>query len=112
MGADGEIFKKRRVDWFCLTTDDPLGNIRAVELWIDNRGPCPHWYCEKLMVRDYNKMREWVFMVQKWFSFVKGDYLVHRICYQTRVQAKSAFELIFNREEFLVNHLWIGMFVR
>lgn len=57
-------------------------------------------------------MREWVFMVQKWWSFVFGEQLVHRICYQQIVRKKSAIEQVFCPETFNIHHLFIGMFTR
>lgn len=107
-----KIFQKRQVNLFCLTTFDPLGNIRAVELWIDNRGKRPQWKCEKVIVRDYNKMIEWVFMVQKWFSLILDDTAVHRIIYQRVNPKMTTFDKLFRKEDFMLHHMWYGMFVR
>lgn len=113
MGAiQRKILQKRQVNWFCLTTEEPLGNIRAVELWIDNRGKKPAWKCEKVIVRDYNIMTEWVFMVQKWFSLILDDQAVHRIIYQRMNPPMTTFEKIFRKEDFMLHHMWYGMFVR
>lgn len=89
-----------------------LGNIRAVELWIDNRGTKPHWNCEKIIVRDYQTMTEWVFMAQLWFSLIKDDCSVHRILYQKSLKTLTNRQKIFSLEDFYTTHLWMGMMVR
>lgn len=51
-------------------------------------------------------------MVQRWWSFVRGEGMVHRIVYQTVVKKLSLFERIFGANDMYCHHIWLGMLVR
>lgn len=105
--------KRRGVDWFCITTDDPIGNCRAVELWIDNRGASPSWKLEKIIVRDYYRYVEWVFMADIWFSLALGNPpLAHHILYQKVKKHVSLKNRIFKAEDLMMYHVYYGMLTR
>lgn len=68
--------------------------------------------CDKIIIRDYRRIIECVFMVHVWFSLTKEDGMVHRILYQKVLKELTSCQKVFDMEDFYTHHVWLGMMVR
>ncbi|XP_049805741.1 polycystic kidney disease protein 1-like 3 [Schistocerca nitens] len=72
-----KLFNRNSDDWFILSTNKCLGSVHLIQLWHDNTGDTPSWYCNRVFIRDLQTKNEWTFLVYRWFSLTKGDRSIH-----------------------------------
>ncbi len=59
-------FERGQTDTFQAPPLTNLGNIILIELWRDNAGIAPNWYCEVVVVNDASADKCYYFPVQRW----------------------------------------------
>jgi hypothetical protein len=64
------------MDKFVIETYD-LGDLNAIRVRIDNAGPYPSWFLDRIEISDSKK--KWIFNSGQWFSSKKGDGKIDRI---------------------------------
>ncbi|XP_053405410.1 polycystic kidney disease protein 1-like 3 isoform X2 [Mercenaria mercenaria] len=102
-------------DWFLVTTEESLGDLKNVILWHDNSGTNPHWYLSQIFVKDLQEKKSWTFIYNDWLAVDRGSSLLTK----ASVSAISKEELKFKQKHnFMVkttqdlrdSHLWISIF--
>lgn len=61
-----------------------VGDIQSIELYHDNTGKKPGWFCESVTIRNARTGKEWYFSVNKWFATSTGDGKLRRTLYSAR----------------------------
>ena len=59
-------FERGQTDTFQAPPLKQLGALTQLELWRDNAGVAPDWYCEVIMVNDARNDQCYYFPVQRW----------------------------------------------
>lgn len=63
-----QLFQRGSIDNFLIQTRRYVGRIEKITLCHDCSGPHPSWYCEAIIIRDFQRNEEWNFDVNRWFS--------------------------------------------
>ncbi|KAG2455192.1 PKDRE protein, partial [Polypterus senegalus] len=77
-GSDGEsehhvlnqhaplTFMRGDINTFLVTAAHDLGELKLMDVWHDNSGPCPDWYLSRIKVVHFYTKQEWYFMCRTW----------------------------------------------
>ncbi|XP_030300240.1 polycystic kidney disease and receptor for egg jelly-related protein-like [Calypte anna] len=106
-------FQKGSADRFLLTTKTDLGDICALRVWHNNRGPSPSWFLSRAKVENMATRETWFFMCRKWLSIDKDDHLLERTFSATDPKTplpRSDVFLINLARSLADNHLWFSVF--
>ncbi|VDO16859.1 unnamed protein product [Rodentolepis nana] len=95
----------------------PLGDLRFLRLWHDNRGrgDSASWYCDFVCVIDLQTKNRFNFIVEKWFGVDEGDGLVDRVIPVAGPIDRLRVYYIFShkvKSDASDNHLWASIFTR
>ncbi|KAM5204048.1 polycystin-1-like protein 1 [Hipposideros larvatus] len=103
------LFERNSRHTFVLSVPAPLGPLRKVRLWHDNRGPSPAWYVSHVMVKELLTRRghSWFFPAECWLAAGRRDGRVERelVCLR---QGPGFWTLLYSKfteslEDF---HVW------
>ena len=81
-------FERGQTDTFQCPPLEHLGELVQIELWRDNEGVSPNWFCNVIVVNDTRTERSFYFPVQKW---VKPGYHYMIPQYDTSTPANDPF---------------------
>ncbi|VDO00120.1 unnamed protein product, partial [Rodentolepis nana] len=112
-----QVLSRGNVDRFLLATRKPLGDLRFLRLWHDNRGrgDSASWYCDFVCVIDLQTKTRFNFIVEKWFGVDEGDGLVDRVIPVAGPIDRLRVYYIFShkvKSDASDNHLWASIFTR
>lgn len=68
-----QLFQRGSVNTFIIKTIKYVGRINKITLCHDCCGPYPSWYCNAVIIHDFQRNEEWNFDVNRWFSKEFGD---------------------------------------
>ena len=58
---------------FKVWIPNPLGSLETVEIWHDNSGHNPHWFLDKVLVKETNEEQRWITIIRAlskyWFEY-------------------------------------------
>ncbi|OXB56819.1 hypothetical protein ASZ78_005787 [Callipepla squamata] len=100
---------------FLLTTKEELGDICALRVWHNNKGPSPGWFLSRAKVEHMSTQKTWLFMCRKWLALDKGDHVLEWTFAITDPDAPLS-----RKDNFYINlangmkedHLWLSLFAR
>ncbi|XP_076352110.1 polycystin-1-like protein 2 [Tachypleus tridentatus] len=100
-------------DWFLLSTSQSLGGLTGLKVWHDSGGASPSWYLKKILVRDIQTNRAWLFIAEHWLDITTEG--LHCHLKPTSQKDISNFSLKFNDtsiRSFQDINLWSSIFLR
>ncbi|VDL51389.1 unnamed protein product [Hymenolepis diminuta] len=95
----------------------PLGDLRFLRLWHDNRGKGDDasWYCDFVRIIDLQTKTRYNFIVEKWFAVEEDDGLVDRVIPVAGPLDRLRVYYIFShklKSDVSDKHLWASVFTR
>lgn len=109
--------QSNRFGTFCFTTasaqsfehmaDKHLGDLEQITLSISNGGLYPRWNCKKVRIKDVEKKKEYIFLVDKWLSGRQNEELTCTIDVATPEQLTSFKYLYFEYFELFASNVWV-----
>ncbi|NXA39959.1 PKDRE protein, partial [Eudromia elegans] len=106
-------FCQGSTDTFLLTTKKDLGDICAMRLWHNNKGPSPSWFLSRAKVENLYTRKTWLFICRKWLALNKDDALLERTFFAMNPKARISridYFLINLAENLIDGHLWFSIF--
>ncbi|XP_022250998.1 polycystic kidney disease protein 1-like 2 [Limulus polyphemus] len=100
-------------DWYLLTTSESLGGLTGLKVWHDSGGANPSWYLKKILVRDIQTDRAWLFIAERWLDITTEG--IHCHLKPTSQKEVSNFSLKFNDttiRSFQDINLWSSILLR
>ena len=86
------------MDKFVVETYN-LGDLNAIRVRIDNAGPYPSWFLDRIEISDSHK--KWIFNSRQWFSLKRGDGKIDRIIRENVIlYAKTKAKIIYFKQYF------------
>eukprot|EP00794_Sanderia_malayensis_P008930 gene8930-9882_t len=110
-----KCYNKGETDAFLLTTPFSLGIIKEIEIWHNNTGHSPGWYCMQVQIRDTQSDKRWSFVCNSWLAVEEGDGLIKRTIEVAGKDDLTQFDFLFAqtaRKNLYDGHIWFSVFTR
>ncbi|KAK6625847.1 hypothetical protein RUM43_006146 [Polyplax serrata] len=109
---NNRLLQRGGQDWILFYTPYRLGVIKNIKLWHNCKGRKPHWYCQRIIIRNLRNGVQYCFIVEKWFSLIWGSgKICHEIPLLPRDKLKS-FRVLFPikiESMFKNNYIWLNI---
>lgn len=77
---DDDNFEQGKTDIFTLELPQ-LGNLTSVRIRHDDTGFASGWFLDKIIVRNEESGKEWLFPCNNWLASDEGDLKTERVLY-------------------------------
>lgn len=113
----GEKKRRRTLErgsdsWFLITTEKSLGDLTQLRIWHDNSGKNPEWFLDRVLVRDCQTDKVWIFLVGRWVHPVTGLLVTIRPAALHEIVAWNTSVSRRAEESLRDGHLWFSIFSR
>ncbi|XP_065066412.1 uncharacterized protein LOC135692255 [Rhopilema esculentum] len=110
-----KCFEKGETDAFLVTTPFSLGQIKSVEVWHNNAGNSPGWYCMQVQIRDVQTDKKFIFVCNRWLAVEEDDGEIKRKIEIATKNDLVQFDFLFAqtaRKNLYDGHIWFSVFTR
>jgi len=110
-----KCFNKSETDSFLLSTPFSLGVIKDIEIWHNNEGNSPGWYCMQVQIRDTRTDKKFIFVCNRWLAVEEDDGKIKRKLEVATKDDLVQFDFLFAqtaRKNLYDGHIWFSVFTR
>ncbi|XP_053374546.1 polycystic kidney disease protein 1-like 2 isoform X2 [Mercenaria mercenaria] len=110
-----KCFQTGYEDWFLITTEHGLGDIKSVSLWHDNMGSSPHWFVNQVFVKDIQMDCSWTFVYNDWLAVDRGNLLMTTTTLKPVTEEELKLKRKYNftvtsTQDLRDGHIWMSIF--
>ncbi|XP_054272789.1 polycystin family receptor for egg jelly [Macrosteles quadrilineatus] len=108
------VLQRDNDDWFLLCYPVSLGILNAVQLWHDNSGRNPDWYCSKVIVYDLQATTQYLFVIDQWLALEVDEFPESMVRPATTDEVLSVKRIFLDNSVlgFRENHLHLSILAR
>ena len=110
-----QCFQRSAIDTFLISSRDFIGDVSYLQIWHDNAGVSPSWFLEKIVIRDLNDKKSYVFFNETWLAVENTLCEVQKLLFPACKDEISQFKRLFNStiySNLRDRHLWFSLLSR
>ncbi|XP_054287730.1 polycystic kidney disease protein 1-like 2 [Macrosteles quadrilineatus] len=109
-----EVMGTRGEDWFLIYEAESLGEISCLDIWHDNAGARPHWFCDSIIIYDLHHKNCYYFLVNDWITLSSKRFPQASLLPSTYSAIKSPPRVFLDylKLEFHLSHVWLATVTR
>ena len=109
-----QCFQRSSIDTFLISSRDFVGDVSYLQIWHDNTGLTPSWFLDKILVRDVNEKKSYVFYNEGWLA-VENEEGIKKLLFPACKDEITQFKRLFNstiHSNLKDRHLWFSLISR
>lgn len=116
--SEGELYRRYERNTFVMTTPMPLGHLRYLRVYHNNYGRPPYdsWQLERVVIRDLQERKIYLFETNSWLALNRDDGLIDRTfaCTETNEDEQDFSLGLYYKANRAANqdHMWMSIFLR
>ncbi len=109
-----QCFQRSAIDTFLISSCDLVGDVNYLQIWHDNTGMVPSWFLDKIIVRDLNDKKSYVFYNEAWLA-VENEGGIQKLLFPACKDEITQFKRLFHstiHSNLKDRHLWFSLLSR